>query len=407
MRPVIVFLYNHHFVSSYNKTKDYSPDFFIEEDIVIVTVEHRLSVMGFLSLEDEIVPGNSGLRDIVAALEWIKKNVAKFGGDPDKITLMGSRGGAAAVDILVHSTAKHLFSAAIIQGGTSLSSIYLQEEVKERAHKLGEVLERASSSNAKLLKELNELPAEDLIMKELQAAPVDYFKENQRGSLSFSPVVEKQPNGLITEYPEDSKDHIDIPIMIGYNSREGLEAAFQYLEEPRYLSFVQKDFPFIIPIRVKYKFDPAQEITYKAVDEIKDYYYVGRVKISHIPEHVTYLGDVLSAYPIDYTVKMYAGRTSNSLYYYLFDYVSDFNENQNNIIKISTVIDSTYGAAASDELCYLFYCPDLKKNYIKHNQSESEEIIMLRRMVKLWANFAKYRSVGKNEYSEFIFQNCF
>lgn len=405
LRPVVIFIYNLYFLSSYNKTKDYAPDFFIEEDVVTVTLNHRLAAIGFLSLEDEIVPGNSGLKDIVAALEWTKNNIAKFGGDPDKITLLGSRGGAAAVDLLLHSNAKHLFHAAIMQGGTSWSSVYLQEEVRERAFKLGDVLQRPSSSNSKLLKELNDLPASDLLAKELRAAPDDYFKENQRGIISFAPIVEKQPNGLITEYPENSEETINIPVMIGFNSREGLESSLQYLEEPRFLSFVQKDFPFCLPIRVNFKFDPTEEITYKAINEIKDFYYRnGKVTIKSFTEHITYLGDVMTGYPVEKTVRAYSKRSSSALYYYHFDYFSDLNENKNNAMKLSTVEDGTWGAASGDELCYLFYCPDLKQNYIKHNASNSEEITLLRKMVKMWTNFAKYGSVGKNKHIKFIFQ---
>lgn len=394
MRPVIVFIYNTFFTGSYNKTKDYSPDFFIEEDVVTVTLSHRLSVLGFLSLEDDIVPGNAGLKDIVAALEWTKNNIAKFGGNPDKITLMGCQGGAAAVDLLLHSSAKHLFHGAILQSGSSWASSYLQEDLRERAYKLAELLDRASSSNIKLLKELNDLPASDLVTKELHANPDDYFKEQQRGVLTFGPTVEKQPNGLITQYPEDLQEQINIPIMIGFNSREGLEASLQYLYEPRYLSFVQKDFPFLLPLRIKFKFDPFNEMFYKAVDEIKQLYFKnGRVTIRSIAEYITFIGDVLTGYVVDYTARVYSRRTSNSLYYYHFDYYSDLNENKNDIlshIKKEGTTEGTWGAASGDELCYLFYCPSLKQKYIKHNKSMSEEIKIQRKLVKMWTNFAKY-----------------
>ncbi|XP_063830756.1 acetylcholinesterase-like [Ostrinia nubilalis] len=391
MRPVIVFLYNTHFTGSYNKTKDYLPDFFIEENVVTVTLSHRLSVLGFLSLEDELVPGNAGLKDIVAALEWTKDNIVKFGGNPDKITLMGSQGGAVAVDLLLHSNAKHLFHSAILQGGSSLATSYLQEDLKERAFSLAELLDRPSSSNIKLLNDLTELPASDLVGKELHANPADYFKEHQRGVLTFGPIVEKTPNGLLTQYPEDSHERINIPIMIGFNSREGLEASLQYLSEPRYLSFVQKDFPFLIPLRIKFKFDPLNELYYKAVDDIKEFYFKnGRVTIKSVAEYITYIGDVITGYVVDQTVKMYAKRTESPLYYYHFDYISDLNEIKNDLMNYVTTEYGTWGAAGGDELCYLFHCPALKQLYLKHNKSMSEEIIIQRKLVKMWTNFAKY-----------------
>ncbi|XP_026763417.2 uncharacterized protein LOC113521939 [Galleria mellonella] len=390
-RAVIVFLHNEYFTCSYNKTKDYAPDFFIEEDIIIVTISHRLSVLGFLSFEDDTLPGNAGLKDIVEALKWIEKNIDRFGGNPEKITLMGSHGGAAAVDLLIHSNAKDLFHSAIMQSGTALSTAYLQSEVKARAFKLGEILKLSTSSSQKLLEYLRSVPAEDLLHRNVHASPKDYYRDNQRGVLSFGPIVETQKGGLITEYPENCFTTIQIPIMIGFNSREGLDMSLQYLIEPKYLSFVEKDFPFIMPKRVNFKFDPVQEEYYNAIDDIKRFYFPNKkVKINNIPEYLSYIGDVLAAYPIDSTVNMYANKSSNSIYYYYFDYYSELNENKNNLMKLSTVEDGTWGAATGDELCYLFKCPSLKKQYLKYNKSLSNEINIQRKMVTMWSNFAKY-----------------
>ncbi|KAL4705555.1 hypothetical protein ACJJTC_006883 [Scirpophaga incertulas] len=391
MRSVIVFIYNDHFINSYNKTKHYSPDFFIEEDVVIVTISHRLSLFGFLYLDDDIVPGNAGLKDIVVALEWIKTNLRRFGGDPNKVTLMGSRGGAAAVDLLMQSSAKHLFQSAILQGGTSWESAYLQEDIPQRAFKLTELLDRPSPSNSVLLNDLKQISIEDLFAKEFHANPQDYFKENQRSLLTFGPIVEKQVNGLVTEYPEDSTESINIPIMIGFNSREGLLATLLYLNEPRYLSYVQKDFPFLMPRRLRFSFDPREDSYYKAVEEIKKYYFKkGRVTMKDIPSLANYFGDVLTGYAMNQALKKYSERTSKQIYYYYFDYVSDLNENKKDLMKLSTVEEGTWGAVSGDELCYLFYCPGLKPQYLNFNKTMSEEINIQKKIVRLWSNFAKF-----------------
>ncbi|XP_059059025.1 juvenile hormone esterase-like [Achroia grisella] len=390
-RAVIVFLHNEYFTCSYNKTKDYAPDFFIEEDIIVVTINHRLSVLGFLSFEDNSLPGNAGLKDVVEALKWVKNNIDRFGGNPEKITLMGSHGGAAAVDLIIHSNAKDLFHSAIMQSGTALSTNYLQSEVKARAFQLGELLKLSTSSSQRLLEYLRGVPASDLLYKNIHASPKDYYKDNQRSVLSFGPIVETQPDGLITEYPENSSAAIQIPTMIGFNSREGLEMSLQYLIEPKYLSFVEKDFPFLMPKRVNFKFNPIQEEYYAAIDDIKKFYFPNKkVRIKNIAEYVTYIGDVLSAYPVDSTVNMFANKTTSSVYYYYFDYYSELNENKNNLMKLSSVEDGTWGAATGDELCYLFKCPSLKKQYLKYHKSLSKERTIQRKMVRMWSNFAKY-----------------
>ncbi|XP_049877282.1 esterase E4-like [Pectinophora gossypiella] len=387
-RPVIVFLHNEYLKYAYNKTRDYAPDFFIEEDVVIATISHRLSVLGFLSLDDEVLQGNAGLKDIVTGLEWIRNNADRFGGDRNRITLMGSQGGAVAVDLLIHSNARKLFNSAILQGGTSWASMYLQDKARERAVKLAEIFEIHTKNSERLLKELCDIPPKDLLVKDLEAVPKDYNKENQRSLLPFGPIVERE-GGLVTDYPERSSE-MDVPVMIGFNSREGLEKSLQYLIEPKYLSFAEKDFVLIMPEREDYRFDPEDEAYYDAVKDIKNFYFPkGKVTIRRAPEYVTYIGDVFTV-PIDSMTKHYAKISSEPVYYYHFDLDSDLNENKKDVMRLSTVADGTWGAAAGDELCYLFKCPRLKDNYLRHHKKDSEEISFIRKMVRMWTNFAKH-----------------
>lgn len=388
-RAVIMFIYNEHFSCSYNKSIDYQPDFFIEEDVIVVTISHRLSAFGFLSLEDETLWGNGGLKDLVMGLEWVKNNIEKFGGDPERITLQGVRGGAAAVDLLVHSKKKDLFKSAILHSGNSWKSAYLQENVRERAFELARLMKKNPVTSAEVIKDLVNSPAKNLTIKDIHASPPDYFKETQRSVISFAPIVEKDPEGLIVDYPENSNE-INTPILMGFNSLEGLESSFNYLIEPRYISFLKKDFHFLFPIRVNFVFDPLYEPFYDAIEEIKEFYFKKGININTVTDYVTYIGDALVAYAVDYAARRYAKISKSPLYYYHFDYYSDLNENKNNIMKLSTVDKIGWGAASGDELCYLFKCPDLKEMYLKHDKEESEERNVQRKLVKMWTNFAKY-----------------
>lgn len=74
-----------------SRTDVHGPDYFMEKEVVLVTLNYRLGAFGFLSLKDESlgVPGNTGLKDQIFALKWVKENVANFAGDPENITIFG------------------------------------------------------------------------------------------------------------------------------------------------------------------------------------------------------------------------------------------------------------------------------------------------------------------------------
>lgn len=73
------------------KTDVYGPDYFMQKDVILVSINYRLGAIGFLSLNDKTlgVPGNAGLKDQLFAIQWVKRNIKQFGGDPDDITLFG------------------------------------------------------------------------------------------------------------------------------------------------------------------------------------------------------------------------------------------------------------------------------------------------------------------------------
>lgn len=76
------------------------PDYFLENDMVLITINYRLAPFGYLSTLTEDMPGNVALSDIQMALEWIKKYIRNFNGDPEQVTLMGQAGGATLIHAL-------------------------------------------------------------------------------------------------------------------------------------------------------------------------------------------------------------------------------------------------------------------------------------------------------------------
>ncbi|XP_066290015.1 fatty acyl-CoA hydrolase precursor, medium chain-like [Branchiostoma lanceolatum] len=89
-------------------------------NVVMVTINYRLGMMGFLPTLDNDAPGNFGLLDVIKALQWVKANIRNFGGDPDRVTIFGESGGGWAVSLLVMSPmATGLFYRAISQSGVA------------------------------------------------------------------------------------------------------------------------------------------------------------------------------------------------------------------------------------------------------------------------------------------------
>ena len=106
--PVMVWIHGGAFLTGSNDPYMYGPHYFYSDkdqmdQVILVTVNYRLGVLGFLSLEDEIAPGNLGLRDQNLALQWVQKHISNFGGDKDKVTVFGLSAGAQSTNYHVLS----------------------------------------------------------------------------------------------------------------------------------------------------------------------------------------------------------------------------------------------------------------------------------------------------------------
>jgi para-nitrobenzyl esterase len=116
-RPVMVFIHGGAFVNGNSAVPTYEGSAFARDGVVLVSINYRLGVYGFALLPD--APPNRGLLDQVAALEWVRDNIAAFGGDPDNVTIFGESAGAMSVcRLLAMPRARGLFHKAIAQSGS-------------------------------------------------------------------------------------------------------------------------------------------------------------------------------------------------------------------------------------------------------------------------------------------------
>jgi para-nitrobenzyl esterase len=203
-------------------------------DIVVVSMNHRLNVLGFLDLsaygDAYSQSANAGMLDIIAALRWVQNNIAQFGGDPGNVTVFGQSGGGAKVATLLASPkSKGLFHKAIIQSGApgSVPTSYSNRAVARRVAAL--ILQEAGLG-AEQVDQLRSIPYDRLIAaanKALELVGKESAPTAGRFGLSWSPVVD---GDLLTETPfanaapETSRG---IPLLIGSTLSE-----FQNLPNP-------------------------------------------------------------------------------------------------------------------------------------------------------------------------------
>ncbi|MGE0259840.1 MAG: carboxylesterase/lipase family protein [Alphaproteobacteria bacterium] len=160
-RPVMVWLHGGAFAyGSGNRAVTDGGNLARRGDAVVVSVNHRLNIFGFLHLADiggerYAHSGNAGMLDLVAALAWVRDNIASFGGDPGNVTIFGESGGGGKVSVLLTMPeARGLFHRAVIQSGAAI-----RVRSRERAHALSEAVMKELGLARGDCERLHEVPA--------------------------------------------------------------------------------------------------------------------------------------------------------------------------------------------------------------------------------------------------------
>jgi para-nitrobenzyl esterase len=173
-RPVFVWIHGGAFNEGSGEVAVYDGAELARRGLVVVTINYRLGALGFLTHPEltkesgRNASGNYGLLDAVAALQWVRKNIAAFGGDPQRVTIAGQSAGAYAVHALTASPlAKGLFHRAIAESGSSIG-----RRARDLAEAEKEGLKFAEAKGAQSLRALREIPAGDLTVVGMRFGPV-------------------------------------------------------------------------------------------------------------------------------------------------------------------------------------------------------------------------------------------
>lgn len=199
-------------------------------DVVVVTLNHRLNVLGFLDLsaygEKFKESGNVGLLDIVAALQWVNRNISYFGGDASNVTIFGQSGGGGKVSTLLATpSAKGLFHKAIIQSGAMLRTMEARW-----SRRIGTAVMRELGLNSSEIDVLQQLPYEKLLAAGDRAVAEVRREAEKEGHSAFvfgwAPTVDdnvlpSQP--FSSRAPDQSKE---IPVLLGSNLHEFCKSTY-------------------------------------------------------------------------------------------------------------------------------------------------------------------------------------
>jgi para-nitrobenzyl esterase len=229
-RPVMVYCHGGGYVTGSGGSKDIDGSHLAANyDVVVVTTNHRLGLLGYLYLgelggEEYATSGNQGMLDIVAALRWVKTNIEAFGGNPDNVMVFGESGGGFKVGtLLAMPAAQGLFHKASIESGAALRRV-AKEDATETARRVLKGL----SLDPQELHKLADVPADELIKIQLQA-------DHNQGPLfqpsgapgapahdgpALGPVVDGR---ILPRHPFDPDappTAAQIPLIVGFNHDE-------------------------------------------------------------------------------------------------------------------------------------------------------------------------------------------
>jgi para-nitrobenzyl esterase len=217
--PVMVWLHGGGFFAGWGGLEFNNPGPLTKKGAIVVTLNYRLGAFGFMAhpaLAAESPnhsAGNYGLLDQIAALEWVQRNIARFGGDPTRVTIFGESAGGMSVGSLIGSPlAKGLFQRAIMQSGTGTTQTESRAEAEARGVKIAEAA-GVHGTDAAALAKLRAVPAESVL-----AAAVSMQLDLQ------TPILSPAVDGWVLPHPVDSAIVLGlanvVPIIVGSNRDE-------------------------------------------------------------------------------------------------------------------------------------------------------------------------------------------
>jgi len=394
-KAVMVFIHGGAFYHGSGSLDFYSPDYLLDENVILVTINYRLNVLGFLNFDVDECPGNMGLKDQLFALKWVKTNISAFGGDAENITIFGESAGSASVHYHILSPrSTGSFQKAIMQSGCAFNPWAFNDNHRQAAFKLAEQLGCQKDDPREIVQYLLNIPAVDLV--KCASLKVKFEGQREFVNYQFIPSVESDAvsDKFLPDYPEVLvKTAPPVPLISGVNNMEGL-IIFGELKLGNIFEYHKTE-----EIRKLLGSNYGDEI----LNKIQNFYF----EKHNLESEKTQLETICRLFGDIFFVKdFYRGfedflkKDVTPVYNYEFKFDGEINVFRKLLFATRPIFHSLKGACHADELNYLFYGQlfgfSPKKN--------SPEYRMCRTMSKLWCNFAKTGNPNASDLS--VTWNC-
>ncbi|XP_075216882.1 esterase E4-like isoform X2 [Lycorma delicatula] len=322
-KPVIVFYHPGAFYSMTGTSSWFGPDYLLDHDVVLVTVNYRLDALGFLTTGDKYAGGNNGFKDQVESLRWIQKHIRSFGGNPDQVTITGySAGSNSGFLHMVSPMSRGLFHKVIGMSAGATNNWVIAKNPLRFAKKLAGLFNCSTDTSEVMVKCLRAVPAKDLNnkfneMRVLGGIPM----------VVFGPVVEPDlGNGeerFLTDKPANiikSKQFTHVPVVTGITEYEFISWSQYVLNNETLSKHLIENFDSLAPSLFDYD-DKNKEEAQKITNTFKKFY-LGNKPISKDSVHE--LGQWFSDFSVIYgeytTAKLLSKYSDKPVYFYKLSY---------------------------------------------------------------------------------------
>ncbi|XP_049799267.1 esterase FE4-like isoform X1 [Schistocerca nitens] len=372
LKAVIVWIHGGCFLRGRSDT--WTPHFFVDNDVVFVSINYRLGLLGFLSTSDDVVPGNMGLKDQTEALRWVQRNIEVFGGDPERVTLLGHSAGAASAHYHILSPLSNgLYRSAISMSGSVLCPWAFSKNATDRALRFAQYLGYTAKNSSDLVNFLKTVDA-NILVKDVHKALSDEDALSLTTCVWTPSVEPEHESAFLVEDPHlmvQEGRYNFVPYVTGSTDLEQLSQTQPggQLSTEEQVSKLNQSFDETIACDLRL---PTREEQLGAAQSIKQFYY----NDSDITLQKNYITALLSSHlffveGVDGAIRSMAQYSSEPLYYYQFAYNGP-----------TTQFPGGPGAAHDDTVAILFTT--------KTPDADPDGIMIRDQMIEMFANFAKY-----------------